>query len=132
MTDGILMREVQEDFLLRQYSVLVIDEAHERSLNTDLLLGDCLCQPLPQHVISRMTVMGIGLLNRLTCDVHDLPYAAHYWQLLEVSFTPSYCPFTHAQPTALQSEPVALASTGCHRAYLVYYPRTSIYVCICI
>lgn len=39
MTDGILMREVQEDFLLRQYSVLVIDEAHERSLNTDLLLG---------------------------------------------------------------------------------------------
>ena len=39
MTDGILMREVQDDFLLRKYSVVVIDEAHERSLNTDLLLG---------------------------------------------------------------------------------------------
>lgn len=39
MTDGILLREVQEDFLLRKYSALVVDEAHERSLNTDILLG---------------------------------------------------------------------------------------------
>lgn len=39
MTDGILLRELQEDFLLCKYSVLIIDEAHERSLNTDLLLG---------------------------------------------------------------------------------------------
>lgn len=39
MTDGILMREVQEDFLLRRYSAVIIDEAHERSLNSDLLLG---------------------------------------------------------------------------------------------
>lgn len=40
MTDGILMREVQEDFLLRRYSAVIIDEAHERSLNSDLLLGE--------------------------------------------------------------------------------------------
>ncbi|KAJ0970425.1 hypothetical protein J5N97_023302 [Dioscorea zingiberensis] len=39
MTDGILLREVQNDFLLRQYSVLILDEAHERSLNTDILIG---------------------------------------------------------------------------------------------
>eukprot|EP00884_Botryococcus_braunii_P019188 jgi/Botrbrau1/5953/Bobra.0366s0123.1 len=39
MTDGILMREVQSDFLLASYSVIIIDEAHERSLNTDLLIG---------------------------------------------------------------------------------------------
>ena len=39
MTDGILIRELQEDLLLRKYSVIVIDEAHERSVNTDVLIG---------------------------------------------------------------------------------------------
>ncbi|CAI5525434.1 unnamed protein product [Closterium sp. Naga37s-1] len=39
MTDGILLREVQADLLLRQYSAVVLDEAHERSVNTDILVG---------------------------------------------------------------------------------------------
>eukprot|EP01133_Synstelium_polycarpum_P003732 gene3732-4301_t len=39
MTDGILLREVQTDFLLSQYSCIIIDEAHERNLNTDILIG---------------------------------------------------------------------------------------------
>ena len=39
MTDGILLAEIQSDPLLRAYSALILDEAHERSLNIDFLLG---------------------------------------------------------------------------------------------
>ncbi|KAI9934070.1 putative ATP-dependent RNA helicase DHR1 [Aspergillus wentii] len=39
MTDGILLREIAEDFSLSKYSIIVIDEAHERSVNTDILIG---------------------------------------------------------------------------------------------
>mgnify|MGYP000707356134 CR=1 FL=1 len=39
MTDGILLAETQQDRYLNQYEVLIIDEAHERSLNIDFLLG---------------------------------------------------------------------------------------------
>ena len=38
-TDGILLREIQQDFLLTKYSVIIVDEAHERSVNCDILLG---------------------------------------------------------------------------------------------
>ena len=39
MTDGILLAEIQTDRFLNQYSCLIIDEAHERSLNNDFILG---------------------------------------------------------------------------------------------
>ena len=39
MTDGILLQEIQSDLLLRKYSVIVLDESHERNLNTDVLIG---------------------------------------------------------------------------------------------
>ncbi|CCI50075.1 unnamed protein product [Albugo candida] len=39
MTDGIPLKEIQQDFLLRQYSIIILDEAHERNINTDILIG---------------------------------------------------------------------------------------------
>jgi ATP-dependent helicase HrpA len=39
MTDGILLAEIQRDRMLRRYDTLILDEAHERSLNIDFLLG---------------------------------------------------------------------------------------------
>ncbi|WNV75108.1 ATP-dependent RNA helicase HrpA [Geodermatophilus sp. DSM 44513] len=48
MTDGVLLAEIGRDRLLRQYDTLIIDEAHERSLNIDFLLG-YLAQLLPRR-----------------------------------------------------------------------------------
>lgn len=39
MTDGVLLREMMKDFLLTKYSAIIIDEAHERNINTDILIG---------------------------------------------------------------------------------------------
>ncbi len=48
MTDGILLAEIQSDPELREYDTLILDEAHERSLNIDFLLG-YLHQLLPRR-----------------------------------------------------------------------------------
>jgi ATP-dependent helicase HrpA len=48
MTDGILLNEMQRDRLLRKYDTIIIDEAHERSLNIDFILG-YLKQLLPRR-----------------------------------------------------------------------------------
>jgi ATP-dependent helicase HrpA len=50
MTDGVLLRELENDRRLERYDTLIIDEAHERSLNIDFLLGVCrtLCAQRPE------------------------------------------------------------------------------------
>ena len=55
MTDGILLAEIQRDRYLNEYDTLIIDEAHERSLNVDFLLG-YLKQLLPRRPDLRVVV----------------------------------------------------------------------------
>ncbi len=55
MTDGILLNELQRDRQLRAYDTLIVDEAHERSLNIDFILG-YLKQLLPQRPDLKLVV----------------------------------------------------------------------------
>ncbi|MEN0020623.1 MAG: ATP-dependent RNA helicase HrpA, partial [Planctomycetota bacterium] len=55
MTDGVLLAEIQSDRRLRRYQALIIDEAHERSLNIDFLLG-YLRQLLPKRPDLKLVV----------------------------------------------------------------------------
>ena len=48
VTDGLLLAEIRHDRLLRRYDTLIVDEAHERSLNVDFILG-YLMQLLPRR-----------------------------------------------------------------------------------
>jgi ATP-dependent helicase HrpA len=60
MTDGILLAELQGDPLLKKYDTIIIDEAHERSLNIDFLLG-CLKQILPRRPDLRLIITSATL-----------------------------------------------------------------------
>ena len=60
MTDGILLAETQGDPMLAQYDTIIIDEAHERSLNVDFLLG-YLKQLLPRRPDLRVVVTSATL-----------------------------------------------------------------------
>lgn len=69
MTDGILLSEIQSDPFLNNYEVLIIDEAHERSLNIDFLLG-FLRQLLPKRKDLKL------IITSATIDVEK--FAAHF------------------------------------------------------
>ncbi|MBN8508000.1 MAG: ATP-dependent RNA helicase HrpA [Burkholderiales bacterium] len=69
MTDGILLAETQTDPLLRAYDTLIVDEAHERSLNIDFLLGH-LRQILPRRPDLKLVV------TSATIDAER--FAAHF------------------------------------------------------
>ncbi|WP_216907228.1 ATP-dependent RNA helicase HrpA [Nocardia noduli] len=76
MTDGILLAEIQRDRMLRRYDTIIIDEAHERSLNIDFLLG-YLAQLLPRRpdlkVIITSATIDPELFARHFADENGVP-----------------------------------------------------------
>ena len=73
MTDGILLAETQHDPLLSQYQVIIVDEAHERSLNIDFLLG-FLHQLLPKRPDLKLIITSATIdPDRLSRHFYDAP-----------------------------------------------------------
>jgi ATP-dependent helicase HrpA len=73
MTDGILLAETQHDRLLERYDVIIIDEAHERSLNIDFLLG-YLKRILPQRPDLKVIITSATIdLERFSRHFDDAP-----------------------------------------------------------
>ncbi|MBF0751865.1 MULTISPECIES: ATP-dependent RNA helicase HrpA [unclassified Pasteurella] len=78
MTDGILLAEIQTDRFLNQYSCLIIDEAHERSLNNDFILG-YLKQLLPRRPDLKV------IITSATIDVERFSKHFNHAPIIEVS-----------------------------------------------
>jgi len=78
MTDGILLAEMQGDRLLNQYDALIIDEAHERSLNIDFILG-YLKRLLPKRPDLKI------IITSATIDLKRFSEHFNYAPVVEVS-----------------------------------------------
>ncbi|MBI0153968.1 ATP-dependent RNA helicase HrpA [Gilliamella sp. W8128] len=78
MTDGILLAEIQQDKLLLQYDTIIIDEAHERSLNIDFILG-YLKQLLPKRPDLKV------IITSATIDVERFSNHFNHAPIIEVS-----------------------------------------------
>lgn len=73
MTDGILLAEIQNDPFLNKYDTLIIDEAHERSLNIDFLLG-YLKQLLPKRPDLKLIITSATIdLERFSQHFNNAP-----------------------------------------------------------
>ncbi|MFZ6005490.1 MAG: ATP-dependent RNA helicase HrpA [Actinomycetota bacterium] len=78
MTDGILLAEIQRDRMLSAYEVLIVDEAHERSLNIDFILG-YLHQLLPRRPDLKLIIT--------SATIDTARFSRHFWDapVVEVS-----------------------------------------------
>ena len=98
MTDGILLAETQGDRLLKQYDTLIIDEAHERSLNIDFLLG-YLKQLLPKRpdlklIITSATIDAARFARHFGTETNPAPVIEVSGRLypVEIRYRPIYDP----------------------------------------
>lgn len=97
MTDGVLLAETRHDKLLSQYDVLIIDEAHERSLNIDFLIGH-VKNILPQRPDLKI------IITSATIDTEA--FAAHFQD------APIICVAGKTYPVEVRYEPPELDEYG--------------------
>ncbi len=95
MTDGILLAEIHSDPLLKKYDTLIIDEAHERSLNIDFLLG-YLKQLLPRRPDLKL------IITSATLDADR--FARHFGALVVEVSGRSYPVETRYRPLQVSDE----------------------------
>jgi ATP-dependent helicase HrpA len=103
MTDGILLAEIQGDRDLRQYDTLIIDEAHERSLNIDFLLG-YLKRLLPRRRELKL------IITSATIDVES--FSRHFGNAPVVEVSGRSFPITthYLEPEELVASPIEQAA----------------------
>eukprot|EP00916_Digyalum_oweni_P006646 GHVL01011330.1.p1 GENE.GHVL01011330.1~~GHVL01011330.1.p1 ORF type:complete len:727 (-),score=194.31 GHVL01011330.1:2910-5090(-) len=107
MTDGVLLREIQNDFLASNYCVIVIDEAHERSVNCDILIG----------LISRTVEMRKKMFFEKTSKLPPL-------RLVIMSATLRICDFTENSNLFKTPPPVLNIESRTHPV-TVHYNRVT-------
>ena len=99
MTDGILLNELQRDRMLRRYDTLIIDEAHERSLNIDFILG-YLKQLLPKRPDLKVIVTSATIDTERFAEHFLGPTATpHRCSWSRVARTRSRCATDRTAPT---------------------------------
>ena len=108
MTDGILLSEAHHDPLLNEYDVLVIDEAHERSLNIDFILG------LLKTILAKRADLKV-VITSATIDTRKFSAAFSDAPVIEVSGTLYPVTVEHIAPETGKTGP---AGDGAPDAYV--------------